>query len=709
MEPPLFAVENRHKSGIIFMRKKKVVIHSNHSKSKSGFGRHTKALLTHLHKTGKYDLVEYCTGLNWSNDSLKTMPWKAYGTLPDSNQEWSQIMQGLNQQDQQIKQRDVSYGSHNIDRVIKQEKPDVYIGIEDIWAFNGYTDRKWWSKITPIVHTTLDSLPILPDAISVADKIKNYYVWAKFAETAMHVAGHKHVGTIHGALESEKFFRLSDDDRAKLRQAHNIPPDAFVIGFVFRNQLRKSVVKMLQGYKEFCQQNPESNAYLLLHTHWSEGWNIPERIKELGIDPSRVLTTYVCRNCKSYDVKPFQLSPEDYAKPRIDVNKGQNQPCRHCNSKNGQVTTNPTDGVTEEQLNEVYNLMDVYCHPFTSGGQEIPVQEAKLTELITLVTNYSCGEEYCTPDSGGFPLDWEEYREPGTEFIKASTFASSIAKQLKKVWKMKAADRRSTGQKARDFVMRECEIKVIGKRFEDIIDAAPLVEWDFDFKEPLKNPDYQPAPTEDDKEWLKDLYKNCLLMYVKDDDEGLIYWMKELKEKTRDRNGVLSYFRGKAIQLNQESNKVDFGELFDKNDRKRALFVIKESLGDCFMVSALFQDFKERYPDHDLYVGVDPKFADMFLGNPHVHKIIAYHPAMESELAMIGQGKGTSYVRVYFHPAIGTQRQLDYLSIDNISYDLRGRELIEEDLKRAGRKMFSPIDNFKYRDSACDYQGPTTP
>ena len=86
-------------------------------------------------------------------------------------------------------------------------------------------------------------------------------------------------------------------------------------------------------------------------------------------------------------------------------------------------TTNIKAGVNESQLNEIYNLMDVYCHPFTSGGQEIPVQEAKLTELITLVTNYSCGEDCCGPDTGGLALDWAEYREPGTQFIKASTSA----------------------------------------------------------------------------------------------------------------------------------------------------------------------------------------------------------------------------------------------------------------------------------------------
>ena len=652
------------------MRKKKVVIHSNHSRSKTGFGRHVKALLTYLHKTGKYDLVEYCTGMNWSNDALKKMPWKAYGTLPDAQQEWQQILAGLNQHDQIIKQRDVGYGQYNIDRLMKEEKPDVYIGVEDIWAFNGYFDKAWWNKVHSVVHTTLDSLPILPDATTAAEKVKNYYVWAKFAETAMHKLGHKHVKTVHGAIESQKFFRHSDENRAKLRGLFGIPQDAFIIGFVFRNQLRKSVVNLLQGFKQFCQENPESNAYLLLHTHWSEGWNIPERIRELGIDPSRVLTTYVCRACKQYEVKPFQLPKEEWNKPRIDVNKGQQVSCRFCGSKDGQVTTNTTDGVSEMQLNEVYNIMDVYCHAFTSGGQEIPVQEAKLTELITLVTNYSCGEEYCTPESGGLPLDWAEYREPGTEFIKASTYPSSIAKQLKKVWQMKPSKRKEMGQIGRKFVLSECDINVIGKIFEEVIDNAPLVEWDWNFEAPPKNPNYVPPPIEDNKEWLKDIYRNILNMGVRDEDEGLKYWEEELRQGRRDRQAVYQYFQQIAHQDNQKNQKIDFADLFDKNDKKRAFVVIKESMGDCFLVSALFQSLKEQYPEHDLYVGCEQKYMDIFLGNPHVHKVLAYHPIMENELAMTGQGQNKGYVDVFFHPAVGTQRHLKYLTHDRIALDL---------------------------------------
>ena len=118
-------------------------------------------------------------------------------------------------------------------------------------------------------------------------------------------------------------------------------------------------------------------------------------------------------------------------------------------TKGSQETSNVKHGVTESQLNLIYNLMDVYCHPFTSGGQEIPIQEAKLTELITLNTNYSCGEDSCTEESGGFPLDWAEYREPGTQFIKASTLPESICAQIEKVFNMSPEQRGVLGKKSK--------------------------------------------------------------------------------------------------------------------------------------------------------------------------------------------------------------------------------------------------------------------
>ena len=102
-------------------------------------------------------------------------------------------------------------------------------------------------------------------------------------------------------------------------------------------------------------------------------------------------------------------------------------------------------GVTESQLNEVYNLMDVYCHPFTSGGQEIPIQEAKLTELITLVTNYSCGEEMCEPEANSLALEWDEYRKSEPTLKKLTH--ESISKKLEEVYKMSPAQGKKWAKK----------------------------------------------------------------------------------------------------------------------------------------------------------------------------------------------------------------------------------------------------------------------
>ena len=146
--------------------------------------------------------------------------------------------------------------------------------------------------------------------------------------------------------------------------------------------------------------------------------------------------------------------------------KGQHLNCPHCGKEKAYSTTGITSGVSEDQLNQVYNLMDVYCHPFTSGGQEIPIQEAKLTELVTLVTNYSCGEDNCTPDSASLALDWSQYREHNTEFIKASTTPQSIADQLSKAFKMSNEEKEAMGKKARQWVIDNFATEVIGKQIE---------------------------------------------------------------------------------------------------------------------------------------------------------------------------------------------------------------------------------------------------
>jgi len=635
-------------------KKKKILFHTNHSKAFTGFGKNCRNILSYLYATDKYEIVEACNGMQKSNPSLSKLPWKCVGTLPDDQSRIDQINKDPNIA------RAASYGAEMIDELIKEVKPDIYIGAEDIWGFTDYWKKKWWNKINCMIWTTLDSEPLLPLSLDAAPHIKNYYVWASFAEKGMHKAGFEHVKMLRGSLNTDTFFSLPQEKVSVLRKRQLIDSNCFLIGFVFRNQLRKSVPNLLDGYALFKERNPSVNAKLLLHTHWGEGWDIPRLIKEKGLNNLDIFTTYYCSSCKQYEIKPFD---------------GQGLKCKYCGSEKTQNTTNVSSGVSEPQLNEIYNLMDVYCHPFTSGGQEIPVQEAKLTKLITLVTNYSCGEDSCTNESGGLPLEWAEYREPGTQFIKASTYPSSIAKQLTKVYKMSPAKRLQIGERARKFTIDNFSTDVIGAQLEKILDNFPVSEWDFDFTEKPRNPNYTPPDIKDDSDWLCDLYKNILNMDVTPEvDDGHKYWTQEIS-KGKTREVILDYFRKVAAQENSEIvNAKNLEDLLSDTPREKRIGVlIPGSGGDVLWINSLLDNLKNLYPDHYIYVLTNPLFFPLIEDHPNVHKTLSYQENIDNLLTLEGQGSHSGYFDIAFLPHIGTQKIFNYQhnGKDKTQFELR--------------------------------------
>jgi glycosyltransferase involved in cell wall biosynthesis len=654
------------------MKKKKVVLHTDYSLAKTGFGRNARAILSHLWKTGKYDLVHYCCNYSYSNPELQKTPWKTVGCLPDNPQETHNYLNSFRPEERDYRYRQMNYGDYMLDRVILEERPDVYIATQDIWGINYAVDRFWFKNISSVLWTTLDSRPLLQQAIDVAPKTKHYWMWSNFATKDMHALGHKHVSTVHGAIDERYFHRLPDEERLKLRTANNIPQNAFIIGFVFRNQLRKSVPNLLEGYSIWKKKRPNIKSYLLLHTNFSEGWPVHDLAKEYGVPLNEILTTHVCHQCKNYEVKEFKGQHVDC---RFCGTKGV-QPCQEHPEGRGQQTTNILFGVSESHLNEVYNLMDVYCHPFTSGGQEIPIQEAKFAELITLVTNYSCGEEMCEPEAGSIPLEWNEYRENGTNFRKASTCPKSIAAKIDDVFLMSPTTRATMGKKARQWALDNFSVEGVGKQIEAFLDSCPLANYDFVEKQnELKNPDAQIPSIQKDSQWLIQLYKDILKMEVDEKDAGHKYWMEELK-KGAPRQQVEAYFRQEATKENKRKRPLNFEDLLDKDDAgKRILFVIPESIGDVFNSTSLFPSIKKQYPEYNLYVATKPENFDILSCNPHIHRVLEYFPQMDNQIWLEGAGAHKGFFELAFLPYGTTQRFLTYLhnGKTRIAFDLQDK------------------------------------
>ena len=629
------------------MKKKTVLIHSNFCRAFTGFGKNKKNIMRYLFDTGKYELIEVANGLQWNDPVTKTVPWKCRGSLPPAGE-----LEKLNPD----QRRAEGYGGKLLDKAIEEFKPDVYIGIEDIWAFNGFHTKAWWNKINTMVWTTLDSLPILPQAIEYAPKIKNYYVWSSFAEKAFKEMGYNHVKTLRGSLDISNFYRLPDEKRKQLREQYGLTND-YIIGFVFRNQLRKSVPNLLDAFKIFKEKQPK--AKLLLHTHWSEGWDIPRMLEEKNINREDVLTTYVCNVCHQYEVRPFT---------------GQEQNCRKCGSQKSLNTTNTNKGVSEDQLNEIYNLMDVYCHPFTSGGQEIPIQEAKLTGLITLVTNYSCGEDNCTEESGGLPLGWSEYREPGTQFTKASTNPDSIVNQLNKVLSLSDEERKEWGERARQWTIDNFSVEVIGKQLEEIIDSMPSVDFDYDLKKVSGDPNYKPKENyPSPKDFLVDIYKKFLNDDVDENSQGVKHWLNLLNQGT-PAHEIVEHFQKIAREQQQKSNTPDLATFLGEEDRgKRIAVVIPQSDTDVFLINSLLKNLKKQYKKYNIYVFTNPEFFPCIDDNPHVYKLLPYSPMLENSLALEGVADHKGVFEMVFHPHNTTQKNISYIhnGLDKHQFSLR--------------------------------------
>lgn len=630
--------------------KLKVLFHTDSPLAKTGFGRNAKALLSYLYSTKKYEIYQYCCSTAWSDTNLKSVPWNAFGCLPDDRNELAQISQNPNSQ------RTLGYGEYYLDRAIDRVKPDVLISIQDIWGIDFSLNKSWFNKINTVYWTTLDSLPILESADKAANSVKNFWVWSNFAEKDMKSRGYDNVRTVHGCIDDSKFQKLSNDRRRELRRRNKIDQDTFIVGFVFRNQLRKSVPNLMEGFAEFQRTNVKTKSKLLLHTSWKEGWDIFKLADQYNVKRSDILTTHVCRNCKSFEVTEF---------------RGQNAPCSSCGAKDGLVTTGVDFGVSEEQLCDVYNLMDVYCHPFTSGGQEIPIQEAKLCELITLVTNYSCGEEMCEPEAQSLDLKWTKYTEHGTQFIKASTSPFSIAKQLTKVLEMKPEAKVKMGKLARQWTVDNFSAKAVGKKFEEFLDGLSIPEGELNLSPIEKDPNAVIPNIEDNRQWLLSLYEKILKRDC-EDVEGMRYWMSEISRGV-DRLSIEKVFRDTATKENAQNFPLKLQDLLDKDDEgRRLLFVIPRTEEDIFWSTALLKSVKEQYPEYNIYFATEKEYFGLLSGNEYIHKIIPFHSAMENALALEGSGENKGLFEIVMLPHLGVQKHFDYQhnGKSNIAFDL---------------------------------------
>jgi len=636
-------------------RKKRVGFITSSLLLKTGFSTNAKALIPYLYSTQKYQLYHLNQGIS-DDPNFGRFPWKNQGVFTDGT-----FDAGKFQADDGYK-RFVSYGNCAVEKFIIDNKLDVVIHQEDIWSSSeeAYLNSKWWPfmKDNFLNHSTCDSLPVLPMFKTWAEKCPNVWFWASFGIKALHKEDFKkygHVKHVPGTLDVNDYYPITALEKYELRKQFKIDQDCTLFIQLSRNQLRKLFPNTLESFALFKKKYPQLKAKLLFHCSWSEqmGWPLERLLKDFGLAKEDVLTTYYCRNCGKWEVKPFS---------------GEDQNCPYCQKEKSQLTAGITSTVSNKDLSKIYGLCDASLSCFDSGGYEYSTIQSLLCGLPVLCSEYSAGEDFINNDFV-FPLDGTFNFEKNTGFKKHVPNNNTIVKFFKTICEMPVNKRKEIGEKGRKFALEMAHVNRIGKIFEDWIDSRPLITWDYKYPEyDAKNPNAQIPDIADNKEWLKTLYSQILKMSVSDEDEGLKFWLKKLAEGG-DRQGIINFFRETGLKENQKNPTViPFEEVLIKNGKKHFLIVIKEAIGDIINATALFESFRNSYPSNEwnIYVASDQQYQSLYNGNPYIDKFLPYLPIFDNEISLTGHGNKKGYFQGYCLLTVATQKCLNYLTNNNI-------------------------------------------
>jgi glycosyltransferase involved in cell wall biosynthesis len=603
---------------------KKVAVWSNCSLAKTGFAKHARILLRWLQDNG-YEPVEFACGVAENAPVLETLPWKAYGLTPN-NPEQIKHLQDIGGGPM------IGYGRILIEQVILKEKPDVIIAIEDSWAWNGFLERPIYQKLKDnwIFWSPVDSKPLMAEQLAFFKEVKHSAVKASFAQKEL--AKNRIKTEFWPALTDTQSIKPDKAAGMALRKNSGISEDTLLFGFVFRNQLRKLVIPQFQALKMFKDKYPDKKAKLVFHTNPFEPdqWNCVRHTELEGLTPDDVYYTTICPACRN-----IFLGPAMTEKTMCKCGRGE---LHHAKAEHG---------VTEEELNSIYNSFDAYTHTAGSGGFELPEIEALLAGIPTACPNYSYGEMFV---ESGFvhSLPFTVYNEVRSGYIKAHTTPKGILEFWEKVKDFTSEEKVNLLNAQRDWSLTFTDTNKICSQVGVLVDSLPPPDYTWSF------PCFEPAISlaEKDEDFVKEMSFEVFGEFI----PNIAAESVDALQKGATRDWITQRF----VEIAQQSQqKIDYKKLFKDDGKKRLLICLEKSLGDVLIFSSVLEKLKEKYADWSIYFMTNSANRDLV---SHIQGInIIWTDGFPAGLVdnthfWEGSGNYEKLVDVYLQPFQLTQR-----------------------------------------------------
>lgn len=325
---------------------------------------------------------------------------------------WGLMGDTLEWQDIRVYPADDRYGNATLKHIYDRTKPDLLITLHDVWILKpeigqGRNIACW----TPVDH---DPCP---------PKVTQFFkesgarpiAMSRFGEKALQEAGLDPLYVPHG-VDTAAFRPAANI--AEVRDALNIPQDAFVVGMVANNQghnpPRKAFPQALQAFAAFRQTHPD--AHLFLHTQMDgtrgrgpqQGVNLLELLERFEVPLQSIHWT---------DSLTFEL------------------------------------GIPNEYMVGLYNAMDVLLSPSYGEGFGVPIIEAQACGTPVIVTNWTSMPELCGAGwiVSGEPL-WHVMPDGCGDSFWMAPFVGDIIEALNQAYERRADE--ELRKQARAFALQ---------------------------------------------------------------------------------------------------------------------------------------------------------------------------------------------------------------------------------------------------------------
>jgi glycosyltransferase involved in cell wall biosynthesis len=271
-------------------------------------------------------------------------------------------------------------GIMGLEGLVNMFRPDILLALGDSWMINYINDMPNRKSFKFVQYTPIDGhvegggVPAnWGPWLSGADQLVMYsqYGVDQLKKTIPHV----NTELIYHGCKPDVYKPLGADVKAQLKkqivywrvrgtelvQEQGLPDDAFVVGTVARNQPRKNFDKILKTFAIFSKNKP--NARLWLHSALQDAaYSLADLTKIFGIEDKVCFT------------------------PRYNL----------------------INGLSENDMNLLFNLFDVNFAPVQGEGFGLPILETMAAGVPQVVTDYSAHVEWCKPASELIPVSYPD-------------------------------------------------------------------------------------------------------------------------------------------------------------------------------------------------------------------------------------------------------------------------------------------------------------